>query len=236
MTRKQQETAEGLVIHSLARGLDEIARCMEYILVPNGITCHVTPIIQTGGVRAKKCTAWTARGYTGEDGKLQPYWSTREGQGTIEVTLVAEHLNRPTLSILETVIHESVHVAANALGIKDTAKSGRHNKQFKELAERFGLVVAVDPDTGKPLGKQGYAQTSLGDVLKERLITDFVPNENAFNVFRNTIIKVSKPAQPKFECPDCGEFVRGHGETKTRPATNVICGDCKVKMVQEEVA
>lgn len=223
----------GLTIHSLAPGLREVERCLDWVLNQQGVTNHVTPIVQSGGNRNKKCNGYTAARYRGKaaDAPLQPYWSTKEGESSIELSLVGQNLDRPTIDIIGTVIHEAVHITAIARGIKDCALSGRHNKRFKELAESFGLVVVGLDDTGKPINKWvGYGLTELGDALKDRVINEFVPNDSAFAVFRINRNKSRQP--PKFECPTCKEFVRGHGETQTRVETYVFCGHCMVPMVK----
>ena len=235
MARQQPST---ITIHSLRRGLAEIERLMDATLADSGVTGHVVPTIQSGGRRAvsptAKCYGWTARGYTGEDGKLQPLWSTKEGEPLTELTLVAEHMNRPTVDICETVIHECVHLAAIARNIKDTSKGGRHNKRFKELAESFGLVVEGLDIEGKPINKAiGYGNTALGPERTEWLALQFQPDESAFDTFRNVLVKPKKPPKPRFDCQQCDEFVYGHDDTHDgRLATNVICGVCMVKMVR----
>lgn len=227
---------EPVTIHSLRPGLREIERLIEWTLTPADVQGHVVPIIQSGGHKAAKCNGWTAQGYRGSDKVLQPLWSTKEGQALIELTLVAEHLTRPTLDILATVVHECVHLAAISWGIKDCAKSGRHNQRFAELARFFGLELVGLDDQGKPANKAlGYAHTCCSPALLERLTKDFVPDEAAFQLFRNFIHRnPPKPAPPKFECPSCDQSVRGHAASAQHAATNIICGNCMVPMVQLE--
>ena len=227
-----------ITIHSLRPPLAEIERCLDWFLADAGIQGHVTPTIQSGGQKARKrngiqCNGWVSQGYQEKDTALQPLWSTREGQSLIELTLVAEHMNRSTLDILHTVCHEAVHLVAIHQGIKDCAASGRHNLKFKALAENMGLEVIGLDAAGKPTIKSvGYGVTKLGAALQHRLETEFLPNDAAFDVFRNLLNKAKKPSPPKFECPNCHEFVRGHAASNDRPATNIICGDCMVPMPQ----
>ena len=225
-----------LTLHSLRPGLAEIERLIEATLEDKAVSGHVVPTIQSGGRRVNKCYGWTAKGYTGEDGKLQPLWSTKEGEPLIELTLVAEHMNRTTVDICETVIHECVHLAAIARNIKDTSKSGRHNRRFKELAEQFGLVVEGLDIEGKPINKAiGYGNTALGPECTKWLALQFQPDEAAFDTFRNVLVKPKKPPMPRFDCQQCDEFVYGHDDTHDgRLATNVICGVCMVKMVRHQ--
>jgi len=71
-----------------------------------------------------------------------------------EVVVVAEHLNRGAVDILETLLHEASHAMNFARGVKDCGKSQHHNALFKEAAEELGLEVARIPN-------YGWAQTSL---------------------------------------------------------------------------
>lgn len=71
-----------------------------------------------------------------------------------EVVVVAEHLDRGSVDILETLLHEAAHAMNFARSVKDCSKSQYHNERFKEAAEELGLEVARIPN-------YGWAQTSL---------------------------------------------------------------------------
>lgn len=67
-----------------------------------------------------------------------------------ELNIVAEELHRKPEDILETLLHEMVHQLASESKIKDCSRNGRyHNKKFKELAEKHGLLTV---EKSKALG------------------------------------------------------------------------------------
>ena len=221
-----------LKLHSLTPGIKEIERCLEWALVPRGIGGNVLAIIQSGGAKTASCTGWTRTGYTGKDNVFQPAWTSAEGENIIEVSLVAERLNRPTLDIIATVIHEACHVVATARGIKDCAKSGRHNKLFQSISNEFGLLTLGLDEAGKPIDKvKGYGQTALSPELQQRVIDDFQPSESAFNVLRTIINKDKTKQPPRFWCEKDNQTVIGNFESQTKPETNILCGFCMQKMV-----
>ena len=99
---------------------------------------------------------------------------TRDGFDTHSILISEYNLDRPWQEIVETVIHELVHLVNNdnlePLKLKDgnpkldrngdqlynydCAKSGKHNELFKATAEKIGLKVLVgdekytNPETG----------------------------------------------------------------------------------------
>lgn len=83
-------------------------------------------------------------------------WQPRlkNGQRYHEVVVVAEHLNRGELDILETLLHEAAHALNFEAGIRDCSRSQYHNRSFKAAAERLGLIVAQ-------VANYGFAATTL---------------------------------------------------------------------------
>jgi hypothetical protein len=64
------------------------------------------------------------------------------GQVIGEIGLAANYLDRGGAHAMECLLHESVHAACAALGVRDTSRGGRyHNGRFAECAQRFGLIV-----------------------------------------------------------------------------------------------
>lgn len=97
----------------------------------------------------------------GRKNALGWYWSGRWANGSshpAELNMSAEDLKRPYDAVLETLVHEMCHQAADEAGIKDTSRGGGyHNKKFRALAEQAGLCVPAEPDK-----RHGFAFTSLG--------------------------------------------------------------------------
>ena len=202
-------------IESIRPAIAELERAALWAVDSLGmdiITDPITIVVQTRG-RKTVCGWFSTK-----------RWATKEGVEVDEVTITAERLQDAPADIIETLIHEMVHVQANHLGIKDVSKSGRHNKKFKELAELAGLEVEA------PFNSHGFSYTSLSGGLAVRVEKEFKPDYTAFNMFRQLVPKAPKQPtkQKKWTCGDCGLIVR------MAVIRNVKCEDCDVRMVKEE--
>ena len=65
-------------------------------------------------------------------------WSnkTDEKKEKYEITIVAESLKRSTEEIVETLLHEMIHLYCSSNDIKDTSNNFvYHNKRYKQEAE-----------------------------------------------------------------------------------------------------
>lgn len=151
-------------------------------------------------------------------------WLDEEGT-SFEVNLSAEYLNRPLKEILETLIHEMVHLKNSLDGIQDTSRKGTyHNKRFKSLAESVGLVVEESE-------KHGYAHTSLSENLEESLSDNF-DLRNTIQLARQMPTK-GKPAKKvksyTYQCPECGQAFK-----TAKTGLHVMCEDCNETMEELE--
>jgi hypothetical protein len=130
-----------------------------------------------------------------------------------EINLSAEYLNRPTEKILGTLLHEMVHLYCAVNDIKDVSRgSTYHNKNFKEMAEKCGLIVTKDNRVGF-----GYTEASpeLIDFIKKH------PQYYQFNIYRNTLSVRNKPKKKKvyyrYECVVCS------GKARTTEPLDLVC-------------
>lgn len=133
----------------------------------------------------------------------QSRWKTAQDKKNFrhEINLSAEWLTDHDMG--ETLIHELAHAENHALEIQDTDKTGRrHNKHFKSMAERLGLVV----EKSKSLG---FAFTDLGPEAKS-FLAKINFNRTVFELCRVAQTKGSKQTTRllKCECPECGYTVR----------------------------
>lgn len=67
-------------------------------------------------------------------------WKRKDGD-TYEMNIAAEVLDQDIEEILDTLLHEMVHLYCRENGIKEVSRGGKyHNGKFKELAEKCGLM------------------------------------------------------------------------------------------------
>lgn len=85
-------------------------------------------------------------------------WLNAAGTVLHELALVAEFFetNHPG----EVLLHELAHAENHVLGVKDCA-GPRHNKKFRDMAARLGLIVDEHPHK-----RLGFARTELGPGAK----------------------------------------------------------------------
>ena len=161
------------------------------------------------------------------------------GEFFYEINLSAEFLFRGVLEICETLLHEMTHLRNLQLDIQDCSRGGTyHNRRFKEMAEKCGLVVTHH-------SAYGWAITELSEETK-LYIDSLHLNSEMFNLTRQTpgIMQILGPAgtldgaggtdnpippKPKssyrrYVCPSCKLIVRATKEA------NIICGDCHEQM------
>ena len=196
-------------ISSLQPAMGELERVLTLAAKPTGIDKdRVVPTIQSKGKKAR-CGGWFAPNR----------WSTREGTLCHEINFSAELLKESPEVIAALGVHEIVHLWCHSLNLKDTAKSGRHNKVFKEYAELLGLVCA------DPTDAYGYGYTTAGPELAERIEKEWQPDVALFNLFRVEVEKAEKPKAPKepshkYSC-GCTEF-----RTKAEVVASCMKEDC----------
>lgn len=167
-------------------------------------------------------------------------WSERVGetkQSYHEINICAEFLDRPIHDIVETMLHEMVHLYCSQNAKKDTSNRGvYHNKVFMEMALAHGLNCQRH-------GIYGWTRTSLSDSTKQWLATisdklfdlslsrkliaenGLSGNESGSKTPTDSQQK-ARQSSIKWVCPCCGAIIRS---TKV---VNVICGDCNEKFVR----
>ncbi len=132
--------------------------------------------------------------------------------GKQEINICAEYLKRPVAEIMETMVHEMVHIWNAQNSIKDCSKSGRHNMKFKTKCESVGLNCEK--------GNKGYNFTSLESGGKaEQAINAMDLDENSFTYARSMFSKPTAPTKmKKWSC----------GCTIVRCAVNLMatCQEC----------
>jgi hypothetical protein len=152
------------------------------------------------------------------------FWQGQESRH--EINISAEYLDRPYLDILQTLLHEMVHLDNGAKGIQDVSRSGQyHNKRFKETCELKGLTYPHD----KPDKKIGYSAVVLKPETKELIESSFNVTQESFSIARVVPeqVKANSPKSYKLECPSCGLKVRA-----TKQGLSVNCNECKQELIE----
>lgn len=150
-------------------------------------------------------------------------WQCGDNEFT-EIVICAETLSRSVFDILETLLHEMVHLYNYQNGINDCSKQGKHNDKFKQAAENFGLICC-EPDE-----KLGYYQTKLNDDVREMI-------ENATIDYICLGLHRKEPKQKKapvkkpmhvYTCKNCGVVF------KLSKEFDLVCGTCGNQIEYEE--
>lgn len=160
------------IIKELERIYDELAKQYK-LVVPRPIIT-----IQSKG-RQKTTLGW----------HWQDKWKL--GKTDIsEINICAESLNQ---NPVETLIHEMVHYSNSCDKIEDCNSQQYHNKNFKTRAENYGLNVKKD-------GRNGWAETSVSDSLKQKLSTLKI-NYSVFKLLRKEHLNTVSPTKmKKYSC------------------------------------
>lgn len=171
---------------------------------------------------------------------VNPIWNGKEGK-QYEMNFAAEAINGPVEEIIDTLVHEMVHLYCRLNGIQEVSRGGKyHNKKFKALAEEKGCIVVEEGQYGwntQGRGNDGFLQYAIDKGWTEIMIcrdNTYFPGllellEGGKKEGKNTITPApgKKPSSTrKLECPQCKTSVRA---TKK---VNIICGDCMVQMVE----
>ena len=165
--------------------------------------------------------------------KIWNDYSTNEKK--YEITLVAEYLHLGMLPILSTLLHEMAHLYNLVNNIQDTTRGGTyHNKKFKEIAEKSGLIIEHHKTYGWTLTR---LQPSTINLINNSGI-----NEEAFTIYRiDPSLKqlenyedsegeeeTAKSSRRKYICPSCDTKINATKDV------NVICGDCGIAFEKVE--
>ncbi len=152
-----------------------------------------------------------------------------------EMNIAAEALDVEIEEVLDTLIHEMVHLYCRENGIQEVSRGGKyHNGKFKALAEEKGLVCYKAGQYG--WNTQGKGNDRLTEYALEKGWSEIKISRGGYQRFSvpaggtqsSTGQQTGGERRPsstrKYQCPCCKNSVRA---TK---AVNILCGDCMVKM------
>ena len=156
----------------------------------------------------------------------EPLWYNRgTNEKYYEINLNPIGFNKDSDEIIGVLLHEMCHYYNRINNIND-GKGNRHNKKFKESAERVGLVVDED----------NFAITTTSDELKHFIHSNIEPfvDVNVFDLYLTIELKEKerkprKKTQFKYICPKCGMVAKAKAEL------NIVCGACQIELEMEDV-
>lgn len=162
---------------------------------------------------------------------VRKVWKREEEDYTYELNISAEYTDREVEEILDTMLHEMIHIYHLENGIQDVSRGGLyHNNKFKAMCDKIGLK-AFHTD------KYGWNTTGEGnEMLIEYALsigfygfeiarqTPTVPSGFALPPVGGAPLPPSGDKKPsstrKYQCPKCKNSFRATKDI------NVICGDC----------
>lgn len=139
--------------------------------------------------------------------------------GNYELNIEASHLGDPIEQIIDTMIHEMVHLYCNIKDIQDVSRGGKyHNKRFKQEAEKRGLQCFE-------CGQYGWNTKPHDGLIEYALSKGWTKIQLGREKERRRLEGGRKPSSTrKYICPCCNMSVRA---TKV---VNIWCGDCNCPM------
>ncbi|OWR25677.1 hypothetical protein CDO73_26225 [Saccharibacillus sp. O23] len=151
-----------------------------------------------------------------------------------ELNIAAEHLNAEFMDVMESMLHEMVHLYNAVNGIQDCSRNATyHNKRFKEECERRGFLFP----SLQPNPKYGWAFPILKEGTKDR-IRRLRIDPDAFVIARTggsndeSIEGEERAAETekksnsyKWICPVCSLIVRS-----SKDDVFIICGEHNTRM------
>lgn len=145
----------------------------------------------------------TSKGAYGQYSKNR--WLMGEDQKKVDELALNPEFFKDPLEIIDTMIHELVHVYCEQKEIKDTSRNGYyHNQKFKQIAEQFGLLcIATD---------SGWNTTSKGNEENLEKINSELPYKVTSDMIRRGTSKPKRERTPrevhKYTCPTCKKTIK----------------------------
>ena len=135
-----------------------------------------------------------------------------------EVLVTADGLAGSAVDVLGLLLHEGAHGVAAERGVKDASRQGRyHNRQFKAIAQEFGLDVAQDPPFG-------WTATTVPAATAARYTDALAALDHELASTRGSIVLRPRPRIVRSHTCRCGEHVRS-GRARVGPVA-VLCTAC----------
>jgi hypothetical protein len=150
---------------------------------------------------------------------VNPAW-TNGNEEYHEINISPETLNRDFVEIIQTLVHEMLHLHNHVNGVKDTSRGNTyHNKKFLQSALEHGFEYVANE--GKPDSKIGYSQITFTPKTVN-LVKFWNVDKSAFTIVRKEFGTGSKEKKKsniiKWVCPSCGDIIRS-----SKPTIKAFC-------------
>lgn len=168
-------------------------------------------------------------------------WYNKDKQ-QYELNISAEYLNLEIECVLDTLIHEMIHIYCRKNDIKEVSRNGMyHNKKFKDLAEKAGLKCYYDKRIGWNTDHKNndelleyaishsWTEINIGRSAKNIFTGMNPPISNTDNSTENETSGTKTSSTIKYQCPKCKAKIRA-----TKDMDNmIICKPCTEKEKSE---
>ena len=146
------------------------------------------------------------------------------GENNVKIFVTEDLLHEDIKQIILFIIHQQVHIYCNLNDIKDCSRNRRyHNLNFKEAAEKHGLVMGVNPKDGSyVIDAKPYVWDNVEDIVAGSRWQELLAVHDDFEDYWKKQYKKSNKGL--YECPECGRNAVGERYVK------IICGYCRRKM------
>lgn len=124
-----------------------------------------------------------------------------------EISLNPEHFDRD-FELVDTMLHELVHVYCRQNGIKDTSRAGYyHNAKFKKVAEQFGLKCVECKKVGWNTTAEGNEEflKELNQTLPYPVNSEMIRRSDSAK--KGPTIR-TKPRNHVYTCPLCDMTIK----------------------------
>ena len=157
-------------------------------------------------------------------------------QGSPEINMCAQYLDRDFTLVAGTLLHEMCHLYAFLHEIADTSSNGRyHNRAYRSVAESHGLTVEKSKTHGYSITELNQASLALLEEYQgERTFLYDTRPRAAADDFAASAEKQAKAKRPPsaryaYVCPKCGQRIKGYSATQ-----RLQCAACGVPFDREQ--
>jgi hypothetical protein len=164
---------------------------------------------------------------------LGKVWSDKSGEWHREINVTAEHLNRPVVEVIVTLLHEMCHLFNIENNVQDCSRGGTyHNAKFRDVAVKVGLMVGKHKLYGHCITTAGEELTALINsnvragcfkLEREKVYKNGMPKITVKGEDgKEKTISRAKQSMRKFHCPMCGFIIRATKDI----GENILCVPC----------